>query len=204
MTHPSESAESPARAVLEGIESAAGMFFCMTVSLVVPTACLLSAIQPQGMWIRNSALALAALAVSGLAEGYCIFLAYGSFGSRRPVGVSFAPAVALRQKRLPVPLRPVAAVWWLAHFALGVALAFGTHSGGHDGSGWRGDEIASAAALSFGLTYAANLYLLLGVSALTRSERAVWMAWRFRVLVDLGVVAAATMTAGAATLRVWW
>jgi hypothetical protein len=105
-----------------------------------------------------------------------------AFEGRGGEAVPFALEVARRQRVWPVVLRPVVAVWWLGHFAVGATFAVMSHSL---------ESLAGMNALAFLLVtsygFAANGYLMLGVCALTRSERVRERVWRMRGVVDIGL-----------------
>ena len=82
-------------------------------------------------------------------------------------------------------LRPIFALWWLAHFALGVWFALLTNrlDAAHDST--------IAHVLMFFLVafygYAANGYLMLSVCALTRDETIRWTVWQLRAFIDIAL-----------------
>ena len=103
----------------------------------------------------------------------------------------FAPALAMRQWNWPRILRPLAMAWWLAHFLIGVAAAVILNNliildGPRDHSSTV--RIVAFLVTGFTITYAANIYLLLALRAIGFGERIVRLAWRWRLLIDIGVI----------------
>jgi hypothetical protein len=103
----------------------------------------------------------------------------------------FAPAFAMRQWNWPRILRPLVMAWWLAHFLIGVAAAVILNNliildGPHDHS--RTVRIVAFLVTGFTITYSANMYLLLALRAIGFSERIVRLAWKWRLLIDIGVI----------------
>jgi hypothetical protein len=90
----------------------------------------------------------------------------------------------------PLVLRPVIAIWWLAHFSLAVAASLTTAAMVMEGEPVMMHAIRFLLATSYG--YAGNGYLMNAVCALTRSPSAREWVWRRRGIVDvaLGVIGA--------------
>ena len=185
------------------IELLSGGLVCCFLSMAVPVVFLLGVIDQPGRAPRPVAdrlLPAALFAVTGVLGAYCVFLALGPLFRRRAWGVD----VALRQPRWPVLFRPVLAAYWAAHFLLGVALAFGLERLGLEATGGKSARhvagtLALTAAAVFAFTYAANFYLLLALTTVTRSRRVVDPVWRWRVLVDVALTAVALFGGIAAT-----
>jgi len=163
--------------------------FTWGLALIVPTICLLGLIDFSdrarqglapgsafGLWT-----AVAALVGSSALGLFCVAATARAFNLReRP----FGPAAALRQWRLPIPLRVIPSAWWLAHFLLGAAFAAGME---HFTPRTAFQTQLLIAALAFILTSAANLHLLLAISALGHFPRAIHALWSWRFLIDLVV-----------------
>src|SRR5207253_917676 len=99
-----------------------------------------------------------------------------------------APNLAMNQIRWPIALRPIVAGWWLVHFLLGVVTIIFVESrvSMSDLSvpkKWT--AICIVVGVLFTLTHTSLLYLLLAISALSKSEDAIWTIWKRRILVDL-------------------
>jgi hypothetical protein len=113
-------------------------------------------------------------------------------GGKKPAAVH----AAMRLRALPWALRPLVALWWLAHFLTGLAfiyvVAFApvprdpAYSPGADAFLTRSLE------LGFGWFYCfvANVYLVFAVATLTRSESAVRHVWARRWFIDASIVLA--------------
>jgi hypothetical protein len=97
---------------------------------------------------------------------------------------------AARQRMMPVILRPVIALWWLAHFGFAALASVFTKSFVLDGDPILVHSVCFLVATSYG--YAANGYLMNAICALTRSTDARIAVWRRRGLIDLalGVIGA--------------
>jgi len=104
------------------------------------------------------------------------------------------PELALSQPRWPLLLRPVATCWWLAHFAGVLAVGQLTERGleAVRPTDWRQDAArwGLIAFILFGASYAANVYLLMTITSLRRSRRAVELLWRTRFPLDILLTAA--------------
>lgn len=141
-----------------------------------------------GMWL--------ALDVPYLWRVWRVAFEEGDGGDRKP----YAYEVARRQKVLPVLLRPLVALWWLGHFAFGVAGALYTHTLSFEGEPVVVWILSFLMVTSYG--FAANGYLMLGVCALTRSERVRERVWRMRGLIDIGLGVVGSMLPAAKGPRV--
>jgi hypothetical protein len=107
---------------------------------------------------------------------------------RGPPPITFEAAA--RQRVAPLALRPVIAIWWLAHFSLAVAASLITAAMALEGDPVLVHAIRFLLATSYG--YAGNGYLMNAVCALTRSPAARAWVWRRRGFIDvaLGVIGA--------------
>ena len=99
--------------------------------------------------------------------------------SQHPLSV----AIAFRSPILPWWLQPIIMLWWLVHFVAGVWLAASLSSQ------TSGEVIALFSRLlffgmAFGMTCAANAFLLLAASALSASHETIWRIWRWRLAID--------------------
>lgn len=103
----------------------------------------------------------------------------------------FAPAFVMRQWTWPIVLRPLLTVWWLAHFLIGVAAAVILNNlivldGSQDHS--HAARIIAFLVTGFTITYSANMYLLLALRAIGFGERTIRLVWRWRLVIDIGVI----------------
>ncbi len=105
----------------------------------------------------------------------------------------FALAAARYYGRWTLPMRPIAAGWWLAHFAF---ISFGAimlEVGPHASSRVVDDAAAVGRALPLGaiipmvfvMTLANNAFLLLAVGSITQRPTVLRAVWRMRLLIDL-------------------
>jgi len=102
----------------------------------------------------------------------------------------FAPYFAMQYRRWPLVLRPVVAIWWLAHFAAGIAaIILADNILVMNMTDWNTRVLRSVlfVAVSFTIAYSANLFLLLTVTAIGGGRPAVSLFWRYRFLLDLAV-----------------
>jgi hypothetical protein len=107
---------------------------------------------------------------------------------RGPPPITFEAAA--RQRMAPLVLRPLIAIWWLAHFSLAVAASLITAAMVMEGEPVLIHSVRFLLATSYG--YAGNGYLMNAICALTRSPSAREWVWRRRGVVDvaLGVIGA--------------
>lgn len=147
--------------------------------------------QPPGRWfdVEMAGCLLVLIVESGLLLSL--------FDSLWPAGMPVATRVALRWRRMPLALRPIMALWWAAHFAVGIFMAFLAEMGiayaarhGHGRIGV-GIQLIVFFVTSFTLANAFNLYAMLTLTACGAGERAVQVAWRWRFLLDFLIAAAA-------------
>ena len=106
----------------------------------------------------------------------------------------FAPWFALNRRRWPLALRPLVAAWWAAHFILGtLASVFFESLIVADVVSWDVRILRCLMFIVIGSTiaYSANLYALLAITACGGRERIVRQAWRWRLIVDLGIAVTA-------------
>jgi len=92
----------------------------------------------------------------------------------------FGPAVAMRQPRIPVLLRPAVAAWWVAHFVGGTALAYSTRHMLPPGS-----APFVAAFLTFCWGAMANTHAMLAIGTFTKDSRVLANAWSWRTRWDI-------------------
>lgn len=108
--------------------------------------------------------------------------------------IPFAPKFALSLRRMPVILRPIAAVWWTAHFLLGVFIALmietATAANRSSGPSFLIQTLVFFV-ISFTLAYGFNVYAMLALTALGGGEKAIGFAWRWRGMLDLAIAAIA-------------
>lgn len=183
--------------VASTVELLTGALLCCVLSLAVPVVCLIGALD-----VENKATGLEQIvpgvlfAVTILLGGQAVFLALGPIFGREAWG----PEAALRQPRWPVPLRPILGLYWAAHFLLGAIFASGMKRLGFDLADGKspGEAVRTLLLIAFaifGFTYAANFYLLLALSVVTRSERLLRAVWEWRILVDIFLSFAAVLVA---------
>lgn len=108
---------------------------------------------------------------------------------------------ALAQRRLPWPLRLPVALWWIAHFGIGVIAALMTEAipAKKEAAG-QNPEVVVLYFLVFTYTLAANGYLAQALRALGVGERGLTRFWAWRIAVDFAVMLA-SFTASATIAR---
>jgi hypothetical protein len=132
------------------------------------------------------------LAASVLFDGWFILTVYRCLGRRElPLG----PALAMRQRQLPAPLRLLQAAWWLARVVILVLLAFRLEQV-LGAPAWKSDADSNLVLIIltifvFGVTFTANLYMMLTVSAFTRNAELLDRIWRYRLALDGAITIAA-------------
>jgi hypothetical protein len=190
---------SPAAYAWERLEAGAGLFMGALIGLALPfwAQTMLDLSWEPGLWwsswwrpgAPSLAVAISAAAVNAYPLALCLA---ALLGGRHPVILS----AARRQLRLPGPLRLLAGAWWLAQLgaALIAAHAFhqmatgsGRYSSRASGGGNGIDVMAFM--LAFGAVFGSNLFLLMAITAVTRREALVRWAWRWRILIDVGLAA---------------
>jgi hypothetical protein len=181
------SISEPIKRAAHKVEGGLGMFFGTFLTLMLAGF----VVYMYSAWGESSDAerALLAAGASGwlfLDVPYLVRLWRVAF--RGPPPITFEAAA--RQPVAPVPLRPVIAAWWLAHFSLAVAASLMTAAMVLEGEPVLVHTVQFVLATSYG--YAANGYLMNAICALTRSPTARQWVWRRRGLVDvaLGVIGA--------------
>lgn len=126
---------------------------------------------------------------------YLYFLWTGLRAGRHPLAID----VALRQPRWPLPLRIISTVWWTVHFLLGTITAIMMHgfqfenSHGISAVDDRFIMTVVVTAFTFGYSIAANGFLMLALTSLTRNDAIRDRVWRFRFLIDLSIAGLAIL-----------
>lgn len=95
-------------------------------------------------------------------------------------------AIAESQIRFPALLRPCIAIVWLINFVLGVGIVVSL-SRPQPGVPIGPIEILVIALLSFWLSFAANVYLLLAIKTMTDNKRILRSIARRRLLIDVAI-----------------
>src|SRR5258706_5283023 len=145
------------------VEGALGMFFGTFLTLLLAGLVGMNYESWKGLRDGERALwAAGALAWLFLDVPYLIRLWRVAF--RGPAPITFEAAA--RQRVAPLILRPVIAIWWLAHFSLAVAASLVTAAMVLEGGPVLAHSIRFLVATSYG--YAGNGYLMNGEGALTR------------------------------------
>ncbi|MGA2583359.1 MAG: hypothetical protein ABSG31_08780 [Tepidisphaeraceae bacterium] len=174
--------------VLGSLEDRCGAIFASLATIGIAAAILVTASELEDR--RNY---LAALGV-GVWLGWWIFFDMQYLGliwkgvrkGKRPLGLR----IALIQRRPPLLLRPIVCLWWLAHFATAVLFALILAELKRDASGVvdTSDHVLLSVLTflaSLGITYSANGYLLLAITALRRSRKVITTIWSWRLLLDV-------------------
>jgi hypothetical protein len=174
--------------LFDSLEAWCGVLFASLATIGIAAAILLTASE-----FKDQRNYFAELGI-GLWLGWWIFydLRYlaliwkGVRESKNPLALR----IALIQRRPPLLLRPIASLWWLAHFAMALFFMFFLTGLKRDASGVadmydRAWLSVLTFLVSLGITYAANGYLLLAVTALKRSRKVITTIWSWRLLFDL-------------------
>ena len=123
-----------------------------------------------------------------LTEIWFVLMAWGVIVKQEaPASV----AVAMRQPRLPIPLRPIASLWWLFQFLMGVVWGMVLSIFEKDMPGW---AWAIVAIFISGFAYLTFGYLLLAITTFTKKHDVmirVW-GWRGRWAIAHGLIVLAT------------
>jgi hypothetical protein len=167
------------------IEDGLGFFFANLLTLPIGMTVVASF-----DWSEPNVSVLWRLAIIAIAIGWiCLDLPYllrlwrAIFRGPRPAALT----AARNQWRVPMVLRPLVGMWWLAHFCAGVAAAIVMHGvkpaqpGGEAGV----RILTIFMATSFG--FAANGYLLSAVCTMTSNESVRLKVWRSRAWVDIAL-----------------
>jgi hypothetical protein len=186
-SHPMNSGDRPATA---------SEFFAIALAMLCPVVvisggafvCLFWWTEKLDRHVAATAITAAWVVVTALE------CAVGRFLKRR---LDRRPAVSVEQVALeqfvwPLPLRPVAALWWLAH-SIAAVWAAGVYADMLRSDARYGLPLVTALfpyAARLAAAFASNLYLLLALAALVRSRRLLRQAWRARLLLDLLLAAA--------------
>jgi hypothetical protein len=107
------------------------------------------------------------------------------------IRLPLALVMATQVPRIPVLLRPLLSLWWLAYFTAGGL-------GGWAVFAWARKVLVGApvlrvllpVVLDFGILFAVNLYLMLAAAALIRQPMLWQRLWRWRLAVDLALTLA--------------
>jgi hypothetical protein len=158
----------------------AGRLLGATLAVAIILGCVLQIEDIQKLSLTLQIVSWAVIALICPMELMYVFL---FFTTKSPDNtIATIPAVAMRQPRLPKPLRPVVAVFWLVHFFFIIALIYGLHesSGAHSSlAGWVG--IYFLALLFHFLAFG---YLLLTVTAFTKDAEIIAKLWKRRALIS--------------------
>jgi hypothetical protein len=117
------------------------------------------------------------------AQVYSLFLAWRIIGAG---GTPTGPAIADAQMPYPDLLRPFIALAWTVNFVLGCGIVVSLSK--PQGRPLALADVLILAVLSFWLTFAANVYLLLAVKALTDDKEMLQLVWRRRLIIDVAIV----------------
>lgn len=174
---------SPRLTVARKIEATMGAFFAFVVSFVL-LLCGLFVIPStdSSIWIAR-----AIWGVLMISEAFFLMKLKDAL---EHATYPFAPRFALRFGRMPLPLRPLVALWWVAHFALVVGGCMLVENLIVVKAGTWDVRILRCLTfilVSFTVAYSANLHALLTFTALGAGEMMVYRIWRMRVLLDLCV-----------------
>lgn len=163
---------------------------------------------PFGWWVALAAVGwLIVSSAWGRKDGYWLAAVWGvavSIDGLFLIGLKgaleagyrpFIPEFVLRQPTWFLVIRPVVAIWWLAHFVLGMSALFGVHLLVReiDVKSWQlfVIQLIGFELMAFSISHSAQLYFLLGVDALWKNRGATYSLWRLRFVVDVIALSAA-------------
>jgi hypothetical protein len=176
--------------LFETVESYVGGLLALLIAFeLIVGGILLVAAPPSGNIHLPKYVSVPLLVVAMGMDGWLMGRVWQCVRDREfPLGL----ALGQLHPRLPLPLRPIAALGWLAHAGFMMVSAVAMHAAVDTMNSYRADVGATAGLLLlvFGLTFAANLYVVLAVSAVKKGSRLVALFWRWRILVDLALTLA--------------
>lgn len=178
----------PRRTWVEGVESFVGGVFSILLALsLIIWGIWLMGDPPSGSLHLDGISTAAICAVTVIFDGWLLAnVCEGFFRSRIPLALW----VAQRLPRVPVILRPVVAITWLAH---GVTLGFVAYRMHMAlANGLRTGETSLEFelwmfALVFGMTFLCNIYVLLAIQSISRSSPLQHLFWRWRFAFDVAL-----------------
>jgi hypothetical protein len=124
-------------------------------------------------------------------------------GAEERVTLPLAVVMGARLPRVPWLLAAPLGVWWLAHFGSGAFL-------GRRTTFWLESAVqrpsplllaVAPQALTFALTFAANLYLLLALALFVRSVPVLLRLWKFRLALNVAITLAVWVSASLSAFR---
>ncbi len=189
---------------LDKVEAILGLLATFVLGFGAPLVCFLAILATlpnqvvQGMgWLGLVCLITPALLMLPLAALASVSMndCFPEWSRARPregrsaVQLPLAVIMASRLPRIPWFCRPILSLWWLGHFAAGVALGLGAYLASE--KGLVGHPIARVVVpllVDLGVLFAVNLYLLLALAVFFGTPRLWLKLWRARIVLDLTLV----------------
>ena len=187
---PAQVSRSPS-AVWTTFEATTSVFFAFTIGFFIAVGAGTAAVLSFGERGANAAAweAWVPPAAAAVAVGELAFLWWLKVRLESATGGSRVPQIALRQRQWPLLLRPVMAIWWLAHLGIAVGAMIVLERGASFLS--EVGRVQSALMLGlllfgyFTISHSTHLYAMLAISSTgARRERWVFAWWRKRFLID--------------------
>ncbi|MBC7785753.1 MAG: hypothetical protein H7144_18150 [Burkholderiales bacterium] len=128
---------------------------------------------------------LGATLIFGILEAFAMNFIVTAYNTGR---VPLVPLLAMSQRRWPKPLVPLVVLFWISHWAAAMIILYTVERIGflQPISAWPDAVfyLFGYLILGFGICYGGNLYLLLGISAITVNQRLIDGFWKWRFPVD--------------------
>lgn len=181
MSHPI----TPAKFVLHAVESFLGALVAFGVGLLFTLVSVIFAMTSvmTGPTIARIA-AIVLLPVSVLGEWRFLGALRSMLGTHHH---PLATALAMKQRLWPAPLRPLVAIWYLAHFVVASVLLLSLQHKITGASASIYARGAWCAAITFVGSFTSNLYLVLAARSASLGEGAIRAVWQKRIAIDATV-----------------
>jgi hypothetical protein len=160
--------------VYEAIEAGLSAFFAALLALMLPINWAVEITEPKREDLLIPLLLIPLVAL----ELYAVYLIFRSlFRKSGP----FGPRTASQHVRFPLPLAIPVSIYWFCHFLSGIILALIVSIAPPA----REENPYQIFFISFVLTAAANVHLLLSVAAINPKSTFIDKLWRHRFLLDV-------------------
>jgi hypothetical protein len=120
-------------------------------------------------------------------QAACQYLTWKTIFSRE---VPSPLDISRNQPALPTLLRTPVALLWAANFLIGFVIAVSLYKP-NPGKNIELDVLILVAFITFALTTAANVYLMLFARTATSNEKVIHLTWRFRIVIDVVIAVTA-------------
>lgn len=166
--------------ILETIEGIAGRILGAALAVSAILVCFLQIDEIQKLNLFGQIASWLLVVLVCLMETMYVLLILTT--SNADAVISPIPEVAMRQPRLPKLLRPIAAVFWLAHFLFIIALIYISHESWGTSSSWA--VWSGEYFLAFLFDFLAFGYLLFAVTSFTKEAKIISNLWKHRALIS--------------------